>query len=80
MEKEYLLLGNTRETRRIDSSDICYIRAVGNNSAVFLTKGDYILITMQLGIIKYYCRDKFLTQAFNLLTYNKIQAFFDFSI
>lgn len=52
MEKEYLLLGNTRETQRIDSSDICYIRASGNKSAIFLTRGDFIVVTMQLGIIK----------------------------
>lgn len=50
--KEYLKLGNTREMRRIDSSDICYIRAFGNNSAIFLTNGDFILITMQIGAIK----------------------------
>lgn len=52
MEKKYLILRNTREMRRFDCSEICYIRASGNKSGIFLINGEYILVMMQIGKIK----------------------------
>ncbi|MBQ9508375.1 MAG: LytTR family transcriptional regulator [Bacteroidales bacterium] len=49
--KEYLILGNTRQIHRIDTSDICYIRAKGNSSIVYLAHGRYFEVSMQIGKI-----------------------------
>ena len=50
--KEFLILGNSRELKHIDSADIWYISADGNYSNIFLTNGKRIQVTMQLGDVK----------------------------
>jgi len=50
--KEYLTIGNTKERHRIDAADICYIRAKGNYSHIYLTDGTVIELVIQLGDIK----------------------------
>ncbi|MBQ9588128.1 MAG: hypothetical protein IJR26_09765 [Bacteroidales bacterium] len=50
--KEFLILANSRELTHIESSDIWYISADGNYSHIFLTNGNKILVTKQLGDVK----------------------------
>jgi len=50
--KEFLILRNSRELTHIESSDIWYISADGNYSHIFLTNGNKILVTKQLGDVK----------------------------
>ena len=47
--KEFLIVGTTRQIRRIDAADICYIRGAGNSSIVYLIHGEYYKIPKQIG-------------------------------
>ena len=55
--KEFLVIGNSHELYSIDTADICYIKAAGNRSVIFLTNGEELVLSMQIGKILKYIQD-----------------------